>query len=99
MRKIEYMDSFSIDDIGNFVLVGNDDYNNKSYLIIRTVLGVSRILQIGPIADGAVTQCSCMFKQTDYDDKKIDKFIDKFVSQNEEITQIRIFDIKTKEDL
>lgn len=44
MRKVEYTDSFSIDDIGNFVLIGNDDYNNRFYLIVRTVLGVSRIL-------------------------------------------------------
>ena len=93
------MDSFSIDDIGNFVLIGNDDDNNKFYLIIRTILGISRILQIGPIEDGAATFCSCTFRQMDYDDRKIDRMIDKFLSQNDDITQIQVFDIKTKNDL
>jgi len=43
------MDSVTIDDIGNVILDGFNDYGEEFFLIIRTVLGVSRILEYGPI--------------------------------------------------
>lgn len=99
LKKVEYQDQFSIDDIGNFVLEGFDDDANKYYLVIRTILGVSRILQIGPIQSGVPTYCSCSFRQMDYDDNKVDKIIEKFLSQNKDLTQIQIFDITKKDDI
>lgn len=42
-KQVQYLDSISIDDIGNFVLEAFTDDGEKYYLMIRTVLGVSRI--------------------------------------------------------
>ena len=98
LKTVQYMDSFSIDNIGNFILEGYTDDGDKYYLIIRTVLGVSRILKIGPIQDGAKLFCSYQFMQLDYDDRKMDKLIQKWVSENKDITQIQIFDKPSKED-
>jgi len=49
------MDSISIDNIGNCIIQAFNDDGDSFYLIIRTVLGISRIFQIGPIQDGAIT--------------------------------------------
>jgi hypothetical protein len=35
----------------------------------------------------------------DYDDNKVDKIIEKFLSQNKDLTQIQIFDITKKDDI
>lgn len=99
LKKIEYLDSFTIEDIGNFVLEGFNDNGDKYYLIIRTILGVSRILQFGPIQQGVTTFCSSQFRQMDYDDKKIDRLIEGFLKTNNDLTQIQIFDICNKNDI
>ena len=93
------MDSISIDNIGNCIIQAFNDDGDSFYLIIRTVLGISRIFQIGPIQDGAITQCYCSFKQIDYDDYKIDKIIKKFIGTNSSITQINVIDINQKQDI
>ena len=49
LRQISFMDSVSVDDIGNVVLDGYNDIGDRYILIIRTVLGISRILDFGPI--------------------------------------------------
>ena len=86
MKQVQYLDSFSVEDVGNCIIITNNDENTKNYLMIRTVLGVSRILQIGPIEDGAITRCGCYFQQIDYDDVKLDKCIEKFVDSKADMT-------------
>ena len=97
-RTVQYMDSVDIDDIGNCIIKAYTDDGDEYYLFIRTVLGVSRVFQIGPLEAGAVTHCSCFFKQLDYDDYKIDKIIDKFIDGNLGFTQIEVTDTKNTED-
>ena len=96
---MSYLDSISLDDIGNCIIEAFTDEGDKHYLIIRTVLGVSRIFQIGPLQIGARTFCSCYFHQMDYDDHKVDKLIGKFVNGKNVFTQISVKDIKSKEDM
>lgn len=99
MKQIQYLDSIEIDNIGNCIIEAFTDDGDVYYLIIRTVLGVSRIFQMGPIQNGATIECYCQFKQLDYDDYKIDKIINKFISGNQLITQINVFDIESKNDI
>ena len=93
------MDSVTIDDIGNVILDGFNDYGEEFFLIIRTVLGVSRILEYGPIQQGVTTFCQCTFQQMDYDDRKIDKIVDKFLTDKKNLTQVQAFDVSKKDDL
>ena len=99
LRQISFMDSVSVDDIGNVVLDGYNDIGDRYILIIRTVLGISRILEFGPIQDGAHTYCKCTFQQMDYNDVKIDKIIDKFLNDKKMLTQVTANGIKKKEDI
>ncbi len=96
LRTTSYLDTIEIEDIGNCIIEAYNDDGDLFYLIIRTVLGVSRILQFGPIQNGAVTECACSFKQMDYDDYKIDKLIDKFVDGKFNFSQIISTKIETK---
>lgn len=99
LKTITFQDSFTIDDIGNFILEGYNDDGEAYYLIIRTVLGISRILTYGPFTNGAITKCQCSFFQIQYDDKKINNIIKKFVNEHQDLTQIEIFDLSTKKDV
>ena len=97
-RTVQYMDSVEIEDIGNCIIKAYTDFGEEYYLFIRTVLGVSRVLQIGPLGETITTHCSCYFKQLDYDDYKVDKIIDKFIDGNLGFTQIEVTDTNSKED-
>ena len=61
LRQVSFMDSISVNDIGNVILDGYNDLGDRYFLIIRTVLGISRILDFGPIQQGAHTYCQCTF--------------------------------------
>ena len=99
MKRIQFMDSISIDDIGNVIIEGYNDLGDRYFLIIRTLLGVSRILEFGPLQEGARTNCICLFQQMDYNDVKIDRLIDKFLNDKKMLTQVTASNITSKEDL
>lgn len=99
LRQVSFMDSISVDDIGNVILDGYNDLGERYFLIIRTLLGVSRILEFGPIQPGAKTFCQCTFQQMDYDEKKIDKIIDKFLNDKKMLTQVQSSQISSKNDM
>lgn len=92
------MDSIEIEDIGNCIIKGFTDDGDYYYLLVRTILGITRIFQIGPLQDGVNTICYCYFQQIDYDDRKIDKIIDKFVDGKISFTQIEVIDTHCKDD-
>ena len=98
LKQVSYMDSISIDNLGNFVLKAYNDLGDEYLLIVRTVMGVSRILEIGPIEQGARTAYSCRFDQMDYNEKSIDKIIKWFLNGSYGITQVEVFDTKSRED-
>ena len=87
------MDSVSIDDIGNVIIEGFNDDGDRYVFIVRTVLGVSRMLKVGPIQDGAKTMCSSLFQQMEYNEKKIDREIDAFLNDGKCLTQVSVLDI------
>ena len=98
MRQVSYMDSISVENVGNCVLEAYNDDGDKYLLVIRTALGISRILQIGPISTTVNTNCFESFIQIDYDENKISKIIDKFLNGNSSITQVESYSAETKED-
>ena len=99
MKQVSYLDSISIDDIGNCIIQANTDLGDVWYLVIRTVLGVSRIFCAGPISDGVNLTCSYSFQQIDYDDSKIDKLISKFIGTHYDFTQISVVSFNDCQDV
>ena len=92
------MDSVTVENIGNCILEAYDDDGDMYCLIIRTQLGVSRILQIGPIQSGATLNCFESFSQIDFDEFKLSKIIDKFLNGQSSITQVTTYNPETKEE-
>jgi len=98
MRQVSYLDSFTVENIGNCIIHTFTDDGTQRYLITRTVLGVSRVLKCGPIQSGAHTICSSSFEQFDYDEKKLNRCIERFVADDPEITQVEVLEPSTRED-
>jgi len=85
----EAMDSITIEDIGNCVIEASGDSGFFYYLIIKTAMGITRILEYGPYKDGGFpTYVDENFIQMDYNEKKITQRIDKFL-KHPDITQVR----------
>lgn len=87
-----FENDITISDIGNCVIRANPDVPKFTYLWIKTELGSTRILQVGPVLlDDALqfdqlTYCrdsfGCTFNSLGYDERKIGKIIDTFLNKN-----------------
>lgn len=91
LPNITFMDSINIENIGECCLECYNDLSEGYYLWVSTSLGVTKVLQYGPELDGIPpTYCNYTFQQFQYNDKKIDKLISKFLTDpGKNITQVK----------
>jgi len=87
-------DSLDVDDIGNCFLETCNDSGEMYFLAIRTSLGITRVTEYGPYADGIrLTGVTSTFLQFDYNEKKLNKIIYNFLNNpGRTITQAREMD-------
>lgn len=87
-------DTLDIDDIGNCYIETCNDSGECFYLAIRTCLGISRVVEYGPYADGIrVPNVVANFNQFEYSEKKLNKIIYTFLNNpGRDITQARELD-------
>lgn len=86
-------DELDIDDIGKCAIQANNDNGEFVYLIIDTDLGITKVLEYGPINPELSILCkntSCRFTRFEYSESKISKIIDNFLNQPLKITQARV---------
>lgn len=78
-----------VNNIGNCVIKANDDFGNDYFLLIKTKLGSTYIVEYGPYnPDLKPNHVSYLFDKLDYNEYKIEKRIEKFLtSSNRGITQ------------
>ena len=78
-----------VNNIGNCVIKANDDFGNDYFLLIKTKLGSTYIVEYGPYnPDLKPNHVSYLFDKFDYNEYKIEKRIEKFLtSSNRGITQ------------
>ncbi len=78
-----------VNNIGNCVIKANDDFGNDYFLLIKTKLGSTYIVEYGPYnPDLKPNHVSYLFDKFDYNEYKIEKRIEKFLtSSNRSITQ------------
>lgn len=72
-----------IENTGNCAIEANDDLGNCYYLIIKTQLGQTIILEAGPyIPDLNILEksCSICYSRIEYDERKINKVINSFLN-------------------
>ena len=84
-----------IDDLGNVAIKAIDNTGGIYYLIIKTLRGLSYILEYGPVAEGneLYQDISCKVINTQYNSKKLYKLIYSFLSYTHKITEALIVDI------
>lgn len=95
--------SLDIEDIGNCAVQAYDDKGQEFILIIRTVLGVTEVVQFGPVLPDIValpSEVSYTYKRYTFQESKIIKDIKSFLNgQRSPITQAFTvdFDIAEKD--
>lgn len=94
MPNVTFMDSINIENIGECCLECYNDLGEGYYLWITTSLGMTKVLQYGPETDGITpAYCSYSFQQFQYNEVKIDKLINRFITDPKKvITQIQQVD-------
>lgn len=90
--------TIDIPDIGNVILDANNDRGDRYIFFIRTVYGLSTIIEYGPISlDGKSIGdfFSSRYDRIEYSDYHIAKRINSFLNDAKKtITQVRIVDLE-----
>lgn len=98
MHVTTAMDSILVEDIGNCALQEFNDEGKQWFLLITTYLGMSKVIEFGPLSDGVIEDNGFYLsrKNIEYKEKFLDKVIQKFVENpNRMITQIEVVDEDT----
>lgn len=86
-----YFGLLSIEDIGQCALVASKDDEAEYYLVIKTTLGESSIMEYGPIVPDIPLlpkKVSCAFDRIDYSEDQLIKRITKFLSGKTQAGQV-----------
>ena len=86
-----------IDDIGNCCLISRNVLGEESYLYILTQIGLTQVITYGPIVpdfDQLPANVSYKYQRFDYNDRKVEGIIEKFVSTAEYVECVNIEDIR-----
>lgn len=95
----ESLDSISVDDSGNTILLACNDEAVCWYLKTETDMGTTVVTQFGPLANGGSVERLGRYGfnynqlELDYNEKKLHKIIDKFLNDtSRQITQVMEID-------
>ena len=98
LQRIVVDGELEVDNIGDCILQANDDLGNEYYLIVKTLLGVTEIIEYGPIApDISILppNYNIKYSRIDYNEGKIERSIDKFLNDGKRaITQARVVSLE-----
>ena len=96
MARVVVDDSIDIDDIGNCCVQANNDRGQTFYLLIKTKLGWTEIVEYGPIEIDKVElpyKVYYSYVKQEYNERKIASRIDKFLNDSSAgITQAMLID-------
>ena len=105
MRVISSLDTIEVPDIGNCILQECNDLGLIWYLYIKTSLGRSTIIEIGPFNDKDIYEGRFIIKKKtiEFKERIIDSTLRKFIEDpKRDITQIQLIAIdefeKIKQD-
>lgn len=94
MAEFEYLYTttatgfFEIEDIGNFAISCTNDIYNEYIMIVKTVYGVSKILQYGPKPidiDNPNDSMKFTFTKIDFSEYKLESMVNKFINDPKKI--------------
>ena len=97
LQRVVIDGQLEVADIGQCVIQANNDLSEEYYLIIKTELGWTEILEYGPcLPDIELLQVNYQIKYSrfEYNQTKIERTIDKFLNDpKRSITQAQIVDL------
>ena len=83
------MDSIDVDDIGNVCLEALNDIGESYYLLIKTKMGDTKVVEYGPDFD-VRTSLTYTYDSFKYSESKLIKRIESFINHpKRNITQVR----------
>lgn len=95
MRVISSLDTIAVPDIGNCILQERNDLGLTWYLYIRTVIGRTTIIEMGPFIDTEIfeTGFSIKKKTVEFREKIVDSTLKRFIEDpKRDVTQVQIID-------
>ena len=83
LQRVVVDAELNVDDIGQCVILGRNDIGEESYLIIRTEMGWTEQISIGPVCpdiDILPFNVAILYSRFEYNQGKIERAIDKFLN-------------------
>ena len=98
LQRIVVEGELDVDNVGECVILANNDFGEEYYMIITTELGYTSILEYGPIVpdiEGLQSTYNIKYTNFEYSQYKIEKAIDKFLNDGKRaITQARLVELE-----
>lgn len=82
MQVITVGAQLEVDEVGDCCILGRDDMGQEYYLIIKTLMGTSNIVEYGPAVPDLELlpkKVTYKFDRDDYNENKLSKRIEKFL--------------------
>ena len=83
LQRVVVDAELNVDDIGQCVILGRNDIGEESYLIIRTEMGWTEQISIGPVCPDIEIlpfNVAILYSRFEYNQGKIERAIDKFLN-------------------
>lgn len=83
LQRVVVDAQLNVEDIGQCVILGRNDIGEENYLIIRTEMGYTEQITIGPVCpdvDLLPFNVSILYSRYEFNQGKIERAIDKFLN-------------------
>lgn len=97
LQRVVVEGQLDVDNIGECVLLANNDIGEEFYLIINTVMGWTEVLEYGPFApdfDLLPANYNIKYSRFEYNQGKLEKAIDRFLNDPKRaISQAKVVEL------
>ena len=83
LQRVVVDAELNVDDIGQCVILGRNDIGEESYLLIRTEMGWTEQITVGPVCPDIEIlpfNIAILYSRYEYNQGKIERAIDKFLN-------------------
>jgi len=97
LQRVVIEAQLDVENIGQCVIVGNNDFGEEYYLIIGTDLGWTEVIEYGPATpdlDILPFNVNSSYSRFEYNQNKLERIIDKFLNNPKRlVTQARVVEL------
>ena len=102
LQRVIVDGQLDVENIGDCIIQANNDFGEEFYLIIKTVLGWTEILEYGPCVPDLPElsyNYTVRYSKFEYNQSKIERTIDKFLNDAKRgITQAKLAELEEIRD-